>query len=125
MSAARYHEQKSQHQATFKRCWYVNGESYCESESESVEGTASDAAAAVDKPVVSREALMDEFRTADTDGDGLVSQKEFERYKRNYLQVNPDEDPNSFAKFKHFDANRDGYISVEEHEGYYIDRGWL
>ena len=33
--------------------------------------------------------------------------------------------PNSFAKFKHFDANRDGYISVEEHEGYYIDRGWL
>ena len=114
--------------ATFRKCWFTNGESYCESVEKSISGGGSNSqegSVAVQQTAFTRRQLMDEFMFADTNGDGMVSYSEFERYKRNYLQVNPDADPQSFANFDEYDANSDGYISVQEHEGYYIDRGLL
>lgn len=98
----------------FQKCRYVNGESYCESVEQRV---------STDN-FLSRGQLAAEFKDADQNRDGQVSKPEFERYKRLYLQQNP-EMTNSFAAFEDFDLDSNGFITVEEHEGYYKALGLL
>lgn len=107
--------------ATFQKCRYVNGESYCESFEQSVSSGDDET-----KPEKFQKAgLAAEFKQADTNRDGKVSQPEFLRYKGMYLQQNPHVSAKSFARFDEFDVDSNGYISVEEHEGYYRNLGLL
>lgn len=106
------------HQATFQKCRYVNGKSYCESLQQEL-SSGGDA-----KHQFSKKQLVDEFRAADVNQDGQVSRPEFERYKKLYLQQYPDTE-STFAKFEDFDSDSNGLISANEHEGYYKALGLL
>lgn len=104
--------------ATFQKCRYVNGQSYCESYEKTLSNNGNE------NSKFTRQQLMAEFRAADIDKDGQVSQAEFEAYKKRYLQIHPDM-KNSFASFKDFDPDNSGLITVQEHEQYYKSRGLL
>ena len=76
------------------------------------------------RPLFTKKQLLEEFRAADTNKDGQVDSHEYERYKRNYLQLHPQVADN-FAMFTEFDPNNDGVITMTEHENYYKIRGLL
>jgi hypothetical protein len=110
-------EQRVFHQATFQKCRYINGQSHCESFQQQL--SSSDP----ENPFTQKQ-LLAEFHAADVNQDDQVSRPEFERYKTLYLQEYPDIE-STFAKFEDFDSDTNGFISVNEHEGYYKALGLL
>ncbi|CAB9518162.1 expressed unknown protein [Seminavis robusta] len=71
-----------------------------------------------------RQQLADEFLRADYDNNRQVSRAEFERYKREYLIKHP-EMTSAFPEFEAFDPDRNGMITLREHEEYYEQRGMI
>jgi hypothetical protein len=71
-----------------------------------------------------RQQLADEFLRADYDNNRQVSRAEFEKYKREYLIKHP-EMAAQFPEFEAFDPDRNGMITLREHEKYYEDRGMI
>jgi len=117
-------------QATFQKCRYINGESYCETYERQLSMNGDHAGAQNRQQQLPpssdlKNQLASEFRTADANQDGLVGRSEFERYKKLYLQQYPDVSPSSFAQFQDFDQDSNGWITVKEHEGYYQALGLL
>ena len=71
-----------------------------------------------------RQQLADEFLRADYDNNRHVSRAEFEKYKREYLIKHP-EMASQFPEFEAFDPDRNGMITLREHEEYYEKRGMI
>lgn len=71
-----------------------------------------------------RQQLAEEFLRADYDNNRQVSRAEFEAYKREYLAKHPDMSA-QFPDFESFDPDRNGMITIREHEKYYEDRGMI
>jgi hypothetical protein len=71
-----------------------------------------------------RQQLADEFLRADYDNNRQVSRAEFEKYKREYLIKHP-EMASQFPEFEAFDPDRNGMITLREHEEYYEKRGMI
>lgn len=69
--------------------------------------------------------LMEEFLQADVDNDRKVSRAEFEMYKKQYLAKHPEADASQFPRFEDFDPDRNGMVTVDEHESYYRKHGLL
>jgi hypothetical protein len=72
-----------------------------------------------------KQQLMEEFLQADVDNDRRVSRAEFEMYKKQYLAKHPDADASQFPRFEDFDPDRNGMVTVDEHESYYRKHGLL
>jgi hypothetical protein len=112
-------------QATFQKCRYANGRSHCESFHQQLADFSSDNLNNNEIQKFTVQRLMQEFREADVNRDSRVSKKEFQHYKQRYLKAYPEAAESSFASFGDFDHNRDGLITVDEHEKYYRDRHLL